>query len=402
MPGPTLTAAEIAQVKKEAAKQSGFAESLAAAIPAKMARAAELGVVDGAFKKFFDYYNDSIIGKYDAERKALNGTYIALPITEADVVGPANIDGSVRTTPSLPATDIIRVTQFDGGGTSTTTVNETQGITDQIPPETRLVSGYTTFPTLTAVTAVDALLTSVSTTLKVVDSMNATAFTIGDTIVISDGVKGCVVQVTSVTQDQMTPTYKWTLGIVFVVPLVGTIVPSTVIKDFLGFTNSERTAKVATDPGLQNVMDAMIADLTAAINVRIARLNEQLTAISTNQDPDAVAQLATAATNVNTSKTFLTNYLVTTIISNAGLATLSTERGVRSPQIAARVAQIVANYTGQTENYFNRRYSVANDRANTSRGTLRLQLATTASVSTLVDYAAGAQQAADALNAILP
>jgi len=114
MPAPTLSPAEIAQLEAEAEKQQGFADSLAAQVPAKTARAAELAVADGGFKKFFDYYNDEIIGQYDAEYRALNGRYIVDPITEADVEGPANIDGSVRTTPTLPDTDVIRVAEFDG------------------------------------------------------------------------------------------------------------------------------------------------------------------------------------------------------------------------------------------------------------------------------------------------
>jgi hypothetical protein len=104
----------------------------------------------------------------------------------------------------------------------------------------------------------------------------------------------------------------------------------------------------------------------------------------------------------NTSKTFLTNYLVTTIISDTGLGTLATERATRGAQITARVTAIVAAYTGQTENYFDRRYTVANDRANTARGTLRLQKATEGSVSQLTSYADQAQDAIDAINALLP
>jgi hypothetical protein len=115
---PTLSPAEIAQLQAEKAKQENFASAMLAAVPQKTARAAELAVADGAFQKFFDYYNDDIIGKYDAERKALNGQYIADPISEDDIIGPASIDGSVRTTPTMPDTDIVRVDEFDGGAVS--------------------------------------------------------------------------------------------------------------------------------------------------------------------------------------------------------------------------------------------------------------------------------------------
>lgn len=401
MPGPTLTAAEIAQLKKEAARQTNFAESLAAAVPAKAARAAELGVADGAFKKFFDYYNDDIIGRYDSERRALNGLYIVAPITEADVVGPANLNAGVRTTPTLPATDIIRVTQFDGGGTSTDPLNEVQHIADQLVVENHLTAGYSPQPTINATTKSDSALTGLSTTLDVEDNSTAITFTVGDYFVVKNTTTSALLKVVTATPGGAGPPYTYTLGIEVIIPPVGTIATNSDVILFNGFNNTERTNKVTTNVYMQNIMDFLIADLEAKINLRIARLNTQITAINGNQDPDAVAQLATALTNVNTSKTFLTNYLLTTIISNTGLGTLATERGVRGGQITTRLSQIAANYTGQTENYYNRRYQIANDRANTSRGTLRLQVATAASSATLTSYAASATAAADAINNLL-
>src|SRR3990172_6387187 len=109
MPVPILTAEEIAELIQLRDQQQGFADLLNAQIAQKAARAAEAAIRDGAFKKFFDYYKDDIIGQYDAEYRALDGRYIVSPIVEADVIGPAEVNFAVRTTPSLPATDIIRV-----------------------------------------------------------------------------------------------------------------------------------------------------------------------------------------------------------------------------------------------------------------------------------------------------
>lgn len=403
MAAPTLSDAEIAQLQKEALKQQSTIDTLNAAIPAKAARAAELAVADGAFKKFFDYYNDDIIGNYDTEQKALNGIYIVDPITEADIEGPANIDGSVRTTPSLPDTDLIRVTEFDGGGTSSVSITEPSYIADQANIENRLVNGYSSssgFNPGTAVTTSN--LSSASTQVSVTDPSNALTIIVGDFLYFQDGTYFAIAEVTGVTDDMGgDPPYNFTYDISFVSPPAGTISSGVDVDDFTGFSDSDRSSKTASDPNKQLIMDYLISLLEDAVNGRLTKLNEQIPAITANQDPDAVSELAAALLNANTSKTFLTNYLLTTDVSDSGILSLSTERGVRSPQIVSRLIEILANYTGQTENYYDRRYSVANDRGNTARGTLRLQKASEGSSSTLTDYAATAQDALDAINALL-
>lgn len=400
---PTLTADEIAQLQAEKAKQQNFKTAMEAAVPQKQARAAELAVADGAFKKFFDYYNNDIIAKYDAERKALDGQYIAVPISEADVTGPANLDGSCRTTPTSPTTDIIRVAQFDGGPLITTALNETQAIADQAEAEDVLANGYGSGSGFNATTETDSALTSASTTLKLTDPTTTFNIPNGSVLVVEGTGDIAIIEIVSVSIPitGVAP-YEATYNISIIVAPTGTIAAGASLDTFLGFTNAERTAKTATNPDYQDLMDFLIDELEAAINARKARLTEQLTAIGANLDPDGTAEFTTATTNINTSDTFLTNYLVTTDISNTGLATLATERGTRGTQITARVAQITAAYTGRTENYYDRRYTVANDRANTARGTLRLQKATEESVNQLNSYAAGAQSAVDAIDNLLP
>lgn len=403
MPGPTLSPAEIAQLQAEKAKQENFRDAFLAAVPAKTARAAELAVADGAFKKFFDYYNDDIISQYDAERKALNGQYIAAPITEADIEGPAEVDGSVRTTPAMPVTDIIRVPEFDGGPLIVDSVYEQLHITDQAQIETTLQTGYGgTAPAATVLT--NTAITPSSTTLQLKDLTTTFSITPNTVLIVSDGVNLAVVKIlTFVMQvSPVPPPYIADCTIELLVPPSGTISAGEQLLAFNGFNNTERTTKTASNPDLQPLMDYLIDQLELQINNRIARLNEQLPALAANQDPDGTVNITTATTNVNSSKTFLNNYLLTTDISNTGLSSLSTERGTRGGQITTRLAQIVAAYTGQTENYFDRRYQVANDRANTARGTLRLQKATEQSIDQLGDYADGAQDAIDAIDALLP
>ncbi len=401
MPAPTLTPEEIVQLQAEVVRQGNFATALAAAIPAQAARAAELAVTDGAFKKFFDYYNDDIIGNYDDEREAIGGDYIAAPITEADVEGPANIDGSVRTTPTMPVTDITRVDEFDGTPIINTTTNEQVAITGQIPYE-----GYLTLtppsPTVNATTKTTTALTSGSTTLGITDAATPITFSIGDYFVVTNLTTSAFVKVTSATPGGGGPPYTYTLGIQVIVPPAATIASTSDVQVFTPFTNTERTNKVAAAAYLQNIMDNWIAGIQAQVTLRIARLTTQIAALTGQSDPDATSQTSTALSNAQTSSSYLTTYLVTTLITDAALTVLAAERVARSAFLTTRLAQIAANYTGQSENYYDRRYSVANDRGNTSRGTLRLQKATEASSTTLTTYAASAQDAVDALNALLP
>lgn len=404
MAAPTLTPAEIAQLEAEKAKQESSAATFLAAIPAKDARAAELAVQDGSFKKFFDYYNDDIISQYDAERKEYDGLFIVDPIVEDDILKPANLEFH-RTTPALPDTDLIRIPEFDGGGTSTDTVNEQQHITDQAPVEDLLKNGVSgTTPTVTATSLTATALTALSTQLDMLDAVGPMSFTIGDQFVVHNGgTDVAVLEVTGVTDNVGgDPPYDITLDITFIVPPSGTIaIGSDVIDSFTGFTNTERTNKVATDSNLQPLMDSLIVSLEAVLTLRQARLAAEIVAIDLNQDPDGVAQLTTAKTNAQTSDAFIVNYKISTDISDTGLASLASERGTRGGQITARIAEIVANYTGQTENYYDRRYDTGNDRGSTSRGTLRLQKNAESGSTTAQAYADNAQAQVDAIDALL-
>lgn len=404
MAAPTLTPEEIAQLESEKAKQESSVATFLAAIPAKDARAAELVIQDGSFKKFFDYYNGDIIGQYDAERKEYDGLFVVSPIVEDDILKPANLEFH-RTTPALPDTDIIRIPEFDGGGTSTDSINEQQHIVNQAPIEDLLENGVSgTNPTVTGTSITATSLTAASTQLDMGDTAGPMSFAIGNQFVVhNNGTDACVVEVTGVTDNVGgDPPYDITLDIIFIVPPSGTIaIGSDVIDSFTGFTNTERTNKVATDSDLQPLMDSLIVSLEAMLTLRQARLAAEIIAIDLNQDPDGVAQLTTAKTNAQTSNTFIVNYKLSTDISDVGLASLVAERGIRGGQITARIAEIVANYTGQTENFYNRRYNTGNDRGSTSRGTLRLQKNAEQGSTTAQVYADNAQAQVDAIDALL-
>ncbi len=404
MSKPTPTPDQLTALNAEIAGNNAQTSALVDSIPLQDPIIAQKQKVDDAFKDLFAYYNDKIIGKYDIERKAINGTYVPSPVVEADIIGVGSNPPSGRLVPTPPVYDIVRIPEFDAGGyTATMTNYEQKHITDQASVENVLVNGYGpgTYPlTLKTTTA----LTPSSTTLSLEDTAVAITGIVAGTVFIVTGTGDlAVVKVVSTSVPVGTPPpYKLDLVIELIVPPTGTIASGQTLDSFTGFTNTERTAKITTDPDFQPLMNYLITQLQARINDRISRLNEQLPALATNEDADGAANITTATNNVNISKNFLTNYLITTDISNTGLSSLSTERATRSGQLTTRLSQIMAAYTGQTENYYEQRYQTANNRGNTQRGTLRAVENAKSVKTTLQNLAAGLAGANAALGSIIP
>jgi hypothetical protein len=396
MSGPTLSPAQTAQLRQDASNQTAYAATIASSVIAQQAAAARYGVSDSAFQAFFAYYN-SIITAYDSERQALNGQYVDVAITESDIINCSN--GSGRLVPTSPITDIVRISEFDGTPLLVNPLNESQSIMDQAALENILVNGYgaNTYPTTTTTTGT---VTSTSTSVAVMDTMAAVVIPLGNAI-LSDGTNLAVINITSVTNATTMAPYTATLNFTFTVAPSGSVASGEMLTSFTGFTNSERTSKTASTPSLQPLMTYFVSQLTQALNSRITANNLQIAALTTNQDPDAVAEITAAKSSVNAEISFINNYLVATDISNAGLASLASDRTARVSGITARVAKILTNYTGQSKNYFDQRYTMANNRANTARGTLRLQLNALAVAASTQGAAANALASVSAINSLL-
>lgn len=402
MAKPTPSPEQIAVLQAEKAKAESTAALFAAQDAAKAAREAELNVLDSAFKDLFDWYNDAVIGKYDAEKRAINGIFVTAPIVESDLTDCANLIGRLLPTP--PSTAPVRIAEFDGGNTSTDPLNELQHIADQALVEGYLVNGFTPQPSINATTVTASAVTASSTTLNVSDPTTSITFAIGQYFIVENGSDAAVLRVTSATPGMGGPPFTYTLGVEVIVPPSGTISSGSDVVVFNGFTNPERTNKAATLPYLQPVMDALIAMLEARLNDRKARIVEMNAALAANEDstPAAVADIAAQTTENDDTVTFIDNYLVTTDISNAGLASLSGERGTRTTNLNTRVSQINSAYTGGDENYYDARYTQASNRADTSRGTLRQAIVANQSRATSAQYAAGATASASTYGSLLP
>lgn len=402
MPAPVLTPQEIAQLTKEKAAAEAAADTFANAVAGQTARAQELALVDSSFKKFFDYYNGDIIGQYDLERRWLNGYTLTSPVTEADIIDCASLGGG-RLQPALPVTDVIRIAQFDGTPFTTNPDHEIQRIADQVPVETAVVSGYGgVAPAITIVT--DSILTAASTTLVLTDPAATFSLAVNNVYTVVDGGNLIVFKVLSFVMQvsPVPPPYVANLTIEVLVPPAGSIPAGKTLGVFTGFNNTERTTKTASNPQYQPLMDYFVTELNLRINYRITTLNGQLAALNAQLDPDGTAETATAINNVNASKTYLTNYIITTDLSNTGLTALANERTTRGGQITTRVAQIVSAYTNRTINYYNERYNLANNRANTSRGSLRLQKNAEQVAASSGGFASTLTSQAGAIGGLLP
>lgn len=406
MAKPVPTSDQIAAIEADVAgkanQQTGLTESAALQDPI----IAEKQKIDDAFSALFSYYNDDIIKPYDDERRAIEGVFVPSPVVEADIVGVGASPPSGRLVPTPPATDIVRIDEFDAAGyIGFTDVNEQQHILGAVGALDLLqngASGSTPSVTMTSQTA--SSLDASSTTLDMLDATGPMSFSVGDVFVVSDGSNAAVVEVTGVTDNAGgDPPYSFSLDIGLVVPPASAISSGAdVVDSFNGFTNSERDTKIASDSDLQPILDGLISQLETALQDVKARISEQLAALSLNQDPDGVAQIATATTEASDTDTFITNYLTSTDVSDTGITAISSELSDRTSFLTTRLSEITANYTGQTEDYYEMRYSAANDRGNTQRGTLR-ELSNAAAVkSTLLDLASGLQGSIDALGSILP
>ncbi len=359
---------------------------------------------DNAQKKVFNFYDSDIILRYENEREAQNGLYIGDRVTTAEFDLVGQLDTAQRLFPTFPQTAPIRIDQFDDGNQVSTdnllTPNygvfpgdvdsEQYWITRQAEVEDWLVNGLGgTSPTITPSVVVLDPVNSTTTEIEIdVTTPSETPdFNVGDRFLIISGGQQVGVEVISVTPSGTgtcsnpsyltessctmnggiwTPlTQGFTLGIVVLTP--GSVgAGGTIDPTWNGFNNSSRIAKVDSVDGYTYLLNQMVLALEEIIGSRIAKLDLQIVNLDANEDPGLDAQ---AKINANTSKTFLNNWLITSLISDAALATLATERGVRSPQIAARITAIGVALM----DFFDPRYIAATDIADTGRGTARIK-----------------------------
>jgi len=371
--------------------------------------------VDNAQNKVFDLYDTDIILAYEKEREQLDGTHIDTPVTLAELDNLGTLDPTNRLLPINPITNPTRIAQFDGTPLITTD-NEIAGIpSDPLSPvvvdneayriarqaerEDWLQNGFGgTSPTITATTFIVGAITPSTTqiTVQTTTEVENALFAVGNTFVALEGGKEVGILITNIVSqingaggfctptatpdteaqcgieggDWTFPTnYEAVLDVVILTTLsLGT--DATIDENWAGFSNSDRTAKVDSTDGYTDMLLDLIDDLEDMIDERIVKLDAQKTQLQLNQDPNLASS---AETNVDTSKTAMNAWKATKLVTDTDLTTLASERGVRSPQITARITAIGTAITTPT-NFFDLRYTAAVDKGDTSRGTARVRI----------------------------
>lgn len=409
----TLTPTQAKAVEREVQKKQTQQKGLQDSIGGQQKRVDELTIIDSAYKATFDFYNDDIIEKYDEERAAINGVDIINSVTEQDIIDVSSNPPSGRLVPTPPATDIVRdPAAFDGADTQNLPNHENADNIEQEIREKYLREGVRwqvgTQPTVTAglrtITAINSSTTQITFEAPVGQNPS---FAVGDRFVIHNGAQQCAVEVTNIVSqvpgdpsagtcsgetppgsgvDETTclanggswtssPTdFSATVDIIFLVE--GDVAANAQVdKDWAGFANTDRVNKNDATDGYNALLGQMELDLENAINERLIRLNAQKTALENNaeNDPTLLAENDTALTNVNDSISFLNDYLVNTYLgdadvgSDAGMDSLELER-INKQNINVDRLNEIANALSINNDL---RYTFANDRGNTSRGSLR-------------------------------
>jgi hypothetical protein len=352
---------------------------------------------DQAFKTLFDYYNLNIIEKYALERRYLDGFYVQNPILEVDLQNSAS--GSGRLAPTPPATDPVRISQFDMTpliNTSTNENNELYFIDEQELTEDYLVGGYINYPTgINSLVKTASILTSTSTTIDISDT-NMTPvsdFQVNQFLIVEGSGTISVAKITNVSGGGA----SWTLDIKIRIPPANDISPNALIKvDFIGFSDAERHNKSALT--YDDILQGEIAVLESQLNGRLSNLNNQITNLQANEDSALNPQ---AELDCVDSKDFIETYLLTTDISDSGLFSLNSERTTRRNQITLRVVAITSAYTSGAINFLDARYDAAKSRANTMRGTISLLKAGVISQTSIQNLIVEFQNKLNSINSIL-
>lgn len=396
-----LTDEEVATLQAQYIQLTSSIASRQAAIDAQNNVVQDATNADNAEKKVFAFYDDAIIRQYEDEREELDGTYQDDPVTTTDLDAVGALDATNRLFPTLPDTEPVRISQFDGGNLITTdneildegiTVvdHEAFRITKQLQRQNWLVNGFggtspTIDPTAIVLTPID-----INTTLIEIeeDPTGTSAFAIGDRFIIEDGSQQVAVEVLSITPtgagtcsdptytDEATCTLNgeiWTptskgfeLGIRVITD--GNIAAnSNIDENWSGFSNTDRANKNDATDGYNHLLTTLIDALEEQIDFRLGQLTTQKAALETNEDP---ALDPNALINVDTVIAFLNAWKVDRDVDDTEIASLTNECNNRNIDITSRIAAITAAIATQVD----ARYTSAVNIADTSRGTARIKI----------------------------
>lgn len=333
--------------------------------PAKRAR---IQLVEAFLKVRFGELNDDVIRKYEAEVRWMNGTDIAAPIVEADLLDfVLRIGRLVNGSSEIP----LRRAEFDGS--PLVSVGDDQDETNQITLQERVISliqiGVSTASLTNGVTT--ASLNSASTTGQV-DSDITGELNDNDLLLITTGSDVALVEVDNVVETGAGPfTYDFDIIDFQIVP--SSTISSAAdagIETFAGFNNTERTNKSAAPAFRQAALDNLLNQLQSNFDTRKTALINGKSAVDSNiggeTDPLHPALLATAITSLNT---LLGGSPPSSIdVSDTGITAIDAEKVTRLAQIPTRISDIADEIIAG--DFYDLRFDATNNRVNHNNGTL--------------------------------
>jgi hypothetical protein len=347
-------------------------------------------------KETFDTINDNIIGKYENERRWIDGQDIASKIVETDVQKFANGDDSSRLWNGGDFSP-TRIAQFDGGPlVALEQLNEIDLFTSQDTILQLLQSGYPGQTTISNGAEIFAEIDGNSNSVRIINNLED--IDINDVLFVSGGGNIGLLKVLSVTGyctgetpaesgvDEPTCTANggtWTengdITFEYIITPAGTIPANSSIgqKTFGGFTDTERTNQIASDSDFQGIMNLFLGQLEDVFNNRIAALNNQISAIDSNEDDNIDL---TAKTNCQTSIAAITALLGVTPpgtidISDTGISDIDDEKDIRRPQALQRIADIAAAIAFGASgalSYYDQRFNTTEGRCRLNNGSIVL------------------------------
>lgn len=343
-------------------------------------------------KQTFDALNDEIIRRYEVERRWIDGQDIVAPIIENDVQQFA-ADSSGRLDNGGDYAP-LRIPEFDGGPLSLLEPRfELQIFIEQDEVLDYLQNGIAGQVLLDVGANIETGIDENSTSVNILD--DTTTINNDDVLFVSGGGFAGLLKVTNATAggscageappgsgiDETTCLANggtWTpangIDFVWLIPPTGLIPALSEIgqKQFLGFNNTERTNKVATDTDFQPLLDGFLSDLHALFDERKVALNNQLTEIQANQDDNIDPN---AETNVTTSISAIDGFLGVTPpstidISDTGITAINDERNTRQPQATSRPGQIASAI--MAGDFYNLRFGTSEGRCRLNNGSIVL------------------------------
>jgi len=328
----------------------------------------------------YDFWHQ-YISAFELERRYLDGYYLTTPLVPADFTALQANSGRLFSTAQ---SDPVRIGEFDGaGGTAFDGTAEIPQYGPEADLRATLQFGFVGVTLPAGVETLTAL-TTASTTLDVqkLPGAGQVVIPLGKTVVLTI-LNAALIEITGVTETLVIPfppTYAYTLNI-NILSLVGTVgIGATFTPNFLGFSNAERTSMVAANPAYQGILTDLRAQYLVIVTAFRDALNQQGLAIAqqTSEDVPDTAYLA-ARTQAQTD---LTNYLVTGLVSNAGLTVVQTVQGTRSTASGGRVTWIAGRISSSSA--YDERYTQTQRLHNRNDGSETFYQKTTAQKATLV------------------